>query len=317
MNAESADPDAPDRLLALVWRYHRQWSLAGEAAKGRLDRWRERNLALLVIGALAGAAAAQTWLPPDATRWCAILAALALALAGFIQANALDADRAARWIRARAAAEALKAEVFRYLLRVAPYADADRCSVLNAQLAVVQDRANTQLLEQQSAPTDDRPLPALRTVGEYVTGRAKEQADWHRRRSGDHVRRGRRLRTWQLVVTGVGALLSALAGFLESWHLSTWTAAATTVAATIGTQVAAAQHQRIAQAYAATVDQLDRLVARFEVATATPEQGAQFVVDVERVLAAQNSGWSDLLTTTKPVNQDRPPALESDPSAAD
>jgi hypothetical protein len=49
----------------------------------------------------------------------------------------------------------------------------------------------------------------------------------------------------------VGALLSALTAFVPYWHLSTWTSAATTVAATIGTQVAATQQQRIAQAYAA------------------------------------------------------------------
>ena len=70
MNADTADPEATtpgtagpptDRLLELAWRYHRQWSLAADAAKKRLDGWRKRNLALLITGALAGAVATQTW----------------------------------------------------------------------------------------------------------------------------------------------------------------------------------------------------------------------------------------------------------------
>src|SRR3954463_8430639 len=130
VDAEPVDPDATtptapstatDRLLDLVWRSHRQWSLAADAARARLDRWRLWNLLLLVLGALAGAVAAQTWLAKGAAMGCAIVAAGVLAVAGFIQTNALNADQAARWTRARAASEALKAETYRFLIRVAPY----------------------------------------------------------------------------------------------------------------------------------------------------------------------------------------------------
>jgi hypothetical protein len=311
MNAESAGHGAADRRLELAWRYHRQWSLAAKAARTNLDRWRGRNLALLVTGAFAGALAAQTWLPSGVTRLCAVVAALVLALAGFVQANALNADRTARWVRARAASEALKAEVYRYLVGVAPYGGADRGDVLDAQLAVIQNRANAQLLDQQSSRADEQQLPALRTVAQYVTDRAQDQADWHRGEARSHARRGRRLRGRQLAVTAAGAVLSAVAAAFPTWHVSAWTTALTTVAAAIGAQVAATQHQRIAETYAATTDQLDRLVAGFDAATATPERGARFVVDVERVLATQNGGWTDLLTTT------RPPAAAAQPPAAD
>src|SRR4051794_41886619 len=66
VDAEPVDPDATtptapstatDRLLDLVWRSHRQWSLAADAARARLDRWRLWNLLLLVLGALAGGVA--------------------------------------------------------------------------------------------------------------------------------------------------------------------------------------------------------------------------------------------------------------------
>ena len=92
----------------------------------------------------------------------------------------------------------------------------------------------------------------------------------------------------------MGVVLAAVTGFVPSWHLSTWTAAATTVAAAVGAHLAATQHQRIAAAYASTTEQLERLVALFDPATAMPAEQAQFVAEVERVLEVQNEGWTDL-----------------------
>ena len=292
----SAAGPGPDRVLDLVWRRHRQWSIAANTARARLDRWRLWNLVLLVLGALLGALAAQTWLPRGVATGSAIAAAIALGLAGILQANALNADQTARWTHARAASEALKAETHRYLMRVAPYAGPDPAQVLQAQLEIVQSRTKALVADQQEATPDDRPLPTLRTVQEYVSVRAQGQAAWHQEKSVDHLRQAQSLRIWQLLATGVGTVLAAVTGFVPSWHLSTWTAAATTVAAAVGAHLAATQHQRIAAAYAATTEQLERLVAFFDPATATPAEQAQFVAEVERVLAVQNEGWTDLLS---------------------
>jgi SMODS and SLOG-associating 2TM effector domain 1/Protein of unknown function (DUF4231) len=306
VDADTADPNstAPtaedgrtDRQLDLVWRRHRQWSHAANAARARLDRWRLWTLLLLVLGALAGAMAAQTWLASRAATGFAIVAAVALALAGFIQIRALNPAQTARWTRARAASEALKAEVYRYLIGVSPYAGVDRSQALLAQLDLVQARAQAQLVDQQTGSADDRRAPSVRTFPEYVTERAQEQANWHRRKSDEHRRQSRTLRVWQLVATGIGVILSAVAGFLPSWRLSTWTAAATTIAAALGAHLAATQHQRIAATYAGTADQLERLIADIDPDTTSPEQQAQFVADVERILVAQQEGWLDLITT--------------------
>ena len=293
----SAQGAATDGVLDLVWRRQRQWSRAANAARARLDRWRFWNLVLLVLGALAGAIAAQNWRASGVVTGFAIAAAVALALAGLIQANALNEDQTARWTQARAASEALKAEVYRYLIRVSPYADADPALALRAQLDIVQDRVPQPLLvDQQMTAADKRAIPSLRTFDQYVTLRARDQEDWHRTKSAEHAGQARTLRVWQLIATGVGVVLSAIAAFVPSWHLSAWTAAATTIAAAVGAHLAATQHQRIAAGYAATADQLERLIVGIP-ATATPEQQAQFVADVERILAAQNGAWTDLLST--------------------
>jgi len=319
-DAEVTTPDIPHRPqdppLELAWRCHRQWSLAAEAAKPRLNNWRKGNLALLVIGALAGAAAATGWGGTGGTRASATGATLALALAGLIQANALNADQTARWTRARAASEALKAEVFRYLVRVDPYAGPDRSAVLKAQLAVVQSRANpAQLVDQQNTKSDSSPLPTLRSIAEYVTLRAQHQADWHREQIGVQAGRGRTLRIFQLAATGMGVTFSALTTAVPSWQLSIWTAAATTIAAAIGAQVSATRYQRVAEAYAVTTDQLDRLIAGFDPTVATPDEQTLFVTEVERVLANQNNGWTDLLSAAPATGKAEPPAGATEPPA--
>jgi hypothetical protein len=174
-------------------------------------------------------------------------------------------------------------------------------------LDAVQTRTKALMIDQQDVTPDDRPLPTLNSVQEYVTVRAKGQARWHQDKCAEHARQARTLRFWQLVATLVGVVLAAVTGFVPSWRLATWTAAATTVAAAFGAQLAGTQHQRIAAAYAATADQLETLIAGFDPGTARPEQQAQFVADVERILAAQNEGWTDLFSPKPEVEKPESP----------
>ena len=90
---DGAGPAVGDRVLNLLWRSHRQWSLAADAAQSRLNRWRQRTLALLVAGALAGALAAQTWLSSGFVSAAAAVSAVLLALAAWVQGTALTSDR--------------------------------------------------------------------------------------------------------------------------------------------------------------------------------------------------------------------------------
>jgi len=295
--APSTPEPRADRQLMLVWRSQRQWSLAADNARASLDRFRRWNLALLIIGALAGAFAAQTWLNAGVATVFAGVAAVALAIAGVIQANGLNANQTTRWTQARAASETLKAEIYRYLAGVAPYAGDDRAKTLSAQLAAVQTRVPASLLVAQQTKSDDtKSPPQIHGFQDYVTARAEQQARWHKTRSAEHNGQARQLRICQIVITGFGAVLSAVAGVQPSWQLSAWTAAVTTIAAAVGTHLAATQHQRIAAAYASTADQLERLIVSIDPTAATPDQQAQFVAQVERVLAGQNDGWTDLIS---------------------
>ena len=170
-----------DRQLDLVWRRHRQWSLAANASEGTVG-----SVAVVESAAARARRTSGSYGRPDLVglrrryRVRDLRGGRALALAGFIQAKALKTDQTARWTRACAASEALKAEVYRYLIRVSPYAGVDRAQALLAQLDLVQARAQAQLVDQQTTSADDWPAPSVHTFDEYVTERAQNQANWHR-----------------------------------------------------------------------------------------------------------------------------------------
>ena len=287
-----------DSVLRNVWQKHQRWDHAAGAAQQSLNRWRLSNLALLVLGAIAAAFAAQTWLASSAVTALAAVSAAMLAAAGFIQGSMLTSDNMARWTGARAASEALKAETCRYLAGVQPYAGPDRDERLQTQLDTVQTRAKDLLVQEELATPGDDKLPPVDTFERYVENRAREQADWHKKKVDEHRKKARTLRVFQLAATAAGAVLAAIAGALPGAHLAAWTAAATTIAAAFAAHVAATQHQRIAASYAATADQLERLIVGAEAKKASTDLQAQFVADVERVLAVQNNGWVDLLSTS-------------------
>jgi hypothetical protein len=287
-----------DSVLREVWLKHQRWDGAADVAQQSLNRWRLSNLALLVLGAIAAAFAAQTWLVSTAATALAAVSAAVLATAGVIQASTLTSDNMSRWTGARAASEALKAETCRYLAGVEPYAGPDRDERLQTQLDTVQTRAKDLLVDEQLAAPGDGKLPPVDTFERYVENRAQEQASWHRSKVGEHRKKARALHFCQLAATAAGAVLAAIAGVLPGAHIAAWTAAATTVAAAFATHIAATQHQRIAASYAATADQLERLIVGVDAKTASTGRQAQFVADVERVLAVQNNGWIDLLSTS-------------------
>jgi SMODS and SLOG-associating 2TM effector domain 1/Protein of unknown function (DUF4231) len=284
----------PTQAVARAWTRQRQWSVAANVGRDRISRRRRLNLILLVVGALAGAVAAVTTWPQPLTQTAAAVAALAAAAAGAVQKRWLTGQELSRRATARAASEAVKAEVYRYLAGVGPYARADRDEVLATALDEAQAPARNLLVDLHSGHADDKPLPAVHDLPSYVENRARAQADWHRDRIGQHQRTASRIRAAELTATAVAAVVSALTavGIVE---LAALVGAATTTAAAFAAHLAATRHDRIAGSYAVTAEQLDQLIHRLP-ADPDPATAAAFVDAVERILLAQNQGWGSLVS---------------------
>jgi hypothetical protein len=277
-----------------AWARQRQWSIAADAGRDRIRRRRQLNLVLLILGALAGAVAAVTAWPP-VTTIAATIATLALTGAGAVQKRWLTGQELNRWAKARAASEAVKTEVYRYLAEVGPYAGPDRDTALVKALDDAQDPAQDLLVDLHTTTvTDNKPLPEVHDFNTYVEKRAAAQANWHRSRIGHHQKAASRIRAAELAATVIAAVLSALTatGVID---LAAWVGAATTIAAALAAHLAATRHDRIAGSYAATTEHLDRLIQRLP-PNPDPAAATTFVDAVERVLTAQNQGWGSLIS---------------------
>jgi Protein of unknown function (DUF4231) len=170
--------EAMTAALTSTWESQRRWSQIADAAGDRLDRWRWVNLTLLGIGALAGALAAQEhWLGNGWRSGFAIVGAAALAIAGVLQRAFLTPGQVKRHTTTRAASEALKAEVYRYLIGVPPYDGADADAKLASAANRVDDEAAEYLAAKSLVVPDGKPLPTVASLDDYVRDRAVGQRD--------------------------------------------------------------------------------------------------------------------------------------------
>lgn len=288
-----------------VWTLHRRWSVVATVTAARLDRWRRVNLVLVLVGAaLAALAAQQDWFDATVSRVLGAAGAGALAIAGVVQSRLLTAERVRRRVGARATSEAFKALTYQYLSGVAPQGasgvdtDLDRDQALAARVALVEKRSRDDAALLIGVTTDDRKLPAVRGLADYVTERAEGQRAWHEQRTGRHRTLARRWRLAELTATGVAAVLAAIGASLGEGgaDLSAWVGVATTAGTAIAAHLAAQQHDRIVDSYARTVLDLGALLRGFDPDTATADQAGDFVAAVEGVLAAQNEAWVGLFS---------------------
>ena len=113
--------EAPVTELLKVADAEALWSSAANALKRRLTTARMFALGLSIAGAVFTTVASQTSEPLRHTL--AILGSAPLALAEIIAARFLGGAQIMRWVRARAAAEALKHEAWLYAIGATPYND--------------------------------------------------------------------------------------------------------------------------------------------------------------------------------------------------
>ena len=293
--AGAASPEDPDADLLPIWRAQQEFSTVASSLGRGIRRARLLNLVLLVTGATLGATSALSWLTGSPSRVLSLIAALALATAGFIQAYALKKDQTETWIAARVTSESLKADVFRFLVRVAPYTGTDRVELLNQALAEVHEKQSILQADHGNPTAADRQLPRVHDFTTYVSVRAQKQADWHRTRARAYGRTNRQLRRLQLLVTFIGMLLTGIATVQPMPVLSSWTAAATTIAAALGAHLAGRQYRRLAITFGNTALRLEEVITTAGTVARSPEGQARFVDQVEGILAAQNGSWPESL----------------------
>ncbi|MFK0297360.1 DUF4231 domain-containing protein [Streptomyces sp. NPDC090442] len=284
--------DSGESTVQWLWDRQSVWSQAADRAKRAIGRARTVALVLGVAGACAGTAAAQVmaW-SEGAGKALALVAAVAVGLVP-LTARAAGPQQVRDWTRLRALSEELKSELYAYLARVAPYRDADASRVLldRAELALADagDLAGRTLA---LAPRR-RALPAVTDVGSYAQVRVAGQIeDYYRPRAALMSRRGAQVRWAELALAALAVVLGAVSVVFGADWATAWVATVTTVAAAVTAHAAAARYAYQELEFSRTAAELERLSAR-RAQGADPAADDAFVGRCERVISAQNEGWT-------------------------
>ncbi|MEV4832085.1 DUF4231 domain-containing protein [Micromonospora sp. NPDC049257] len=286
-------PDIDGTLAAAeVWRGQGIWSQAAQRAKRRITRGRRLVAAFTVTAAVAGTAAARLAEPaPTAGRVLALVAATSLLLVP-VAGRAASRDAVAAWTRFRATSEAMKAELHRYLARVAPYADADADAVLLRRHDLLLADGGDLVGHTLDVAAGRRPLPPVSDVPSYLVERVQRQVEGYylpaARRAGRSAARIGRAATG---LTVLAALLSAAAGVLgDGWGLTAWVGVAAVVTTALVGYGAAQRFEQQHLEYARTADQLTRLRTTRAAGLGWTDDDA-LVAEAERIIAQSNAAW--------------------------
>lgn len=275
-----------------AWELQQQWSAAATEAHRKIKQLRAANLLLLVAAAAAGAIGGVFYDSDWLVRLSGIASAGLLACAGFLQQRFLRSADVGRWVEIRLAAERMKSSVWRSL--GLGLDDAASQQLLLDELDAVEARLGTLGVPINVPPIGLNPLPTVPSISAYVERRAEGQAKWHHDAVDGLVRRSRRVRGAELVVTATGIVVSVLAAAFTGWTLAPIVAGLSAVATALIAHLSAAKYERIASGYDSTARRLRTLIATFPTEPSEGER-ALFVDDVERVLAEQNAAWVSLL----------------------
>jgi hypothetical protein len=311
--AEAATP----ATLESVWNDYKDWDRVAGAAQAGTRFWQLLVLGFSVSGAVLGTASGvlskfvSTSECPDALVYLdliriggrdysllGILGAACLASAAYLSKEILGGSRQGEWIRARAAAEALKSAAYRFATGASPYDGREAERLLHDQSRQITDSVSKVLVVPELSMRNDEspPSPGM-SPDAYLRERVLNQIEpdegyyWRAVRKNDRL-----VKLFRRVGLGL-AWLSALLGIfvaLGESSVAPWIAVITTVSGTVAAYFQAGRYEDLAMSYAATARQLAHAVGAWKIANRSAAPGATLAAlaaECETIMAAENQSW--------------------------
>ena len=308
----SAPTNSWQSALEFIWGQYRVWTATSRAYKARLSRWRRVVSILGSAGAVFGVLSAQQWIQwdrlwPPLPGALGVTGAVLLALAAYFSKEILSFDCEGRWIRARAAAEALKREAYLLLARVPPYDGVISLGRVSEITRAVDGLEYERLTpEQKRAGLPAAPL----TVDDYLRVRVEGQVNnFYEPKAAENRAVARRIRT---VSMALGALAVILSGLGYVWvGIPAFAAVVTTITTALAASLYAGRYQYLVVSYMATARKLEELRVAWQVSGKTDADTAErnrLILDCEGVFATENGAW--MAEWTKPAGQSSPAAVK-------
>ena len=120
-------------MLRQAWNDYRGWAKLARDLQTETQRWNLAAVVLVIAAAVFGAIAS---VAPEAwSSWVAGAAAMASAVGAYLGRQIVGSGDEAGWIQARAAAEGIKSECYRYAARAGAYAPDPSASMADTHAA--------------------------------------------------------------------------------------------------------------------------------------------------------------------------------------
>ena len=310
-------------MIEQAWDEYRGWAKRACSLQAKAKRWNVASMVALIVTGVLGSAAAfsATRSEPNAelVRAFACAAAVASALSLYVGRQALAVGAESGWLRARATAEAIKSECFRFAAGLGDYApekssDAGAVAAFIERRQAIAARAAGDSLTPEDDPVgpeaDDRRPPRPMTEDWYLAKRIDGQIDYYRKGQEQNERAGERLQRRSFAAGALIAAVSAAAAFYGAFFTA-WIGALTTIGAAVSAYGLAEREKYLAASYAAMKANLLRLKERYEASGISLQA---LVAAAEDLMVSEHAAWIDRMTKTIPVPPE-PPAAGGGPAA--
>lgn len=277
-------------VLSWAWEQQRIWSRTSDRLKKQLDLLRAASLLLGIVAAvLAVAATLVMGDRPVLGRSLGAATAISAGLATLVQ-RGVTTDRIRSWTRARSVSEALKTEVYSYLAGGTRYTERDqRDRTLYKRSRDLVNKVEGLLGLTVAVDPDDKPVPAVTSIDDYITHRVEQQIEgYYRPRAAIYLRRVWWLRATASALGAVAVVLSAVATWFELPPVSAWVPVATTIGTAVVAHIAASRYDHLIIEFQRTAYRLELLR---QARSCEPGDDATFVDDCEDAISVENQGW--------------------------
>jgi hypothetical protein len=278
-------------MLRQVWNAYRGWAKLAHDLQSQTQRWNLAALFCVIAAAVFGAAASV--MPDTWSRWVAIAATIASAVGAYLGRQIIGSGDEAAWIQARATAEGIKSECYRYAARAGAYAAADpeAAKALAARTAEIARQATDKGLVRadNTVPEsggDKREPPVPLTKDWYTTARIRDQIEYYRVARTRNQRAADQL-WWIAFAAGLAAVIF---GALGVWAqtFAPWIAAMTTIAAAIAAYGLVDRRKYLISSYAAMQSRLEEILGLDDEA---PMSLGDLVTTTEDLLDGEHKAW--------------------------
>ncbi len=281
-------------MLRQTWNAYRGWAKLAGDSQSRTRQWNLMALFCVIAAAVFGAIASVA--PSSESAWVAGAATVASAVGAFLGRQFVSTGDEAGWIQARAVAEGVKSECYRYAARAGAYAlsDADAAKALAARSNEIIKAATDKGLVRGDNPVpegggDKREPPTPLTKDWYTSnpaGRIQDQITYYRNARKKNQEAADRL-WWVAFAAGLAAVVAGAFGVWRQ-EIAPWIGAATTIAASIAAYGLIDRRKYLIASFAGMQSRLEEILGLDKEA---PMSLPDLVSMTEDLLESEHKAW--------------------------